>query len=955
MVGQSLTTQIYGIDSPLKSNTINEIYYSQNHLLYIATQSGFFVFNGHAFREIMLPNGISHNGTNIVEQDGIIYTSSLLDKCLYKIQSDTLQKIDLPKEISKRGLKRLITKGDYKYYISGNQIWAEHKNKTSQYTPLIDSITHNIMDGITNNGILSLHSEYNNTVILAKLEAGKLVLLNKASYLHQFYRQLDSSLVDFIPSEINNGTIIDSNGTILVDLNQYPHKITPRYIHRIEGHLIVSCHQGLYFPATNRLYLKDQFITGIVTDYEKNIWVSTLDAGLHKINLQTQHYPIFQKGRAAHFVFAREETILYSDRKGNLYHWNKNQNEFQKFQDSKIKATVKNIFYNAKDDSYTTSGNEYKIFDAQTLAQKKRKHFYGICRLDSSTNAIDYGIYNTYYYHLPIIGVKNGIGASTVNKATIKETPYLSYKDTSVTIRDSSYHLQLFLFPKATTPSLRWRKNVIGSYDSLLLFIDLEKQKMLSQLVLNGLEYTYVENDRLFVITKSELLEIDSKNQVVFRRPRNNGLEQPITNLSCNDNYIAISTMEEIHLLDASSLNLVEKLTPTNGIISKDCNRSWIYGNQLYANGSKGVSVVDLTNGFRNVAPMLQISTIHSNDQIITDLELDYTQNTLRFDLEVRSFKTAGQFYWRLNEGKWDISNKEYIELQNLQYGTYTLEVYYQNSLGTSSHVIQKRFVIHPPYWQTWWFQIFLYLSGFLILGTVAWLFHKNKQKNLQQENQFNQLKLQALQSQMNPHFIFNVLTAVQNLWLQNKNEAALSLQSNFAKLLRKIFQYSGQQTISVDQLVEFINNYLKLEQIRFDHAVDIIFEVDPSLYEEDYGIPPLLLQPIIENSFKHGLLHKKEAKELQIKLTKQDNYLYALIQDNGVGRKQEKREHKRNSGLQTTRQRLDILQASIIKTPHPQKNIIITDLQDSTNTPTGTRVEMWVPLTLLINTTNNE
>ena len=478
---------------------------------------------------------------------------------------------------------------------------------------------------------------------------------------------------------------------------------------------------------------------------------------------------------------------------------------------------------------------------------------------------------------------------------------------------------------------------------------------MLSQLVLNGLEYTYVENDRLFVTTKSELLEIGSKNQVVFRRPRNNGLEQPITNLSCNDNYIAISTMEEIHLLDATTLNLVEKLTPTNGIISKDCNRSWIYGNQLYANGSKGVSVVDLTNGFRNVAPMLQISTIHSNDQIITDLELDYTQNTLRFDLEVRSFKTAGQFYWRLNEGKWDISNKEYIELQNLQYGTYTLEVYYQNSLGTSSHVIQKRFVIHPPYWQTWWFQIFLYLSGFLILGTVAWLFHKNKQKNLQQENQFNQLKLQALQSQMNPHFIFNVLTAVQNLWLQNKNEAALSLQSNFAKLLRKIFQYSGQQTISVDQLVEFINNYLKLEQIRFDHAVDIIFEVDPSLYEEDYGIPPLLLQPIIENSFKHGLLHKKEAKELQIKLTKQDNYLYALIQDNGVGRKQEKREHKRNSGLQTTRQRLDILQASIIKTPHPQKNIIITDLQDSTNTPTGTRVEMWVPLTLLINTTNNE
>ena len=108
-----------------------------------------------------------------------------------------------------------------------------------------------------------------------------------------------------------------------------------------------------------------------------------------------------------------------------------------------------------------------------------------------------------------------------------------------------------------------------------------------------------------------------------------------------------------------------------------------------------------------------------------------------------------------------------------------------------------------------------------------------------QQENAMNVLRMQALQSQMNPHFIFNVLTAVQNLWLQHKNELAMELQSSFAKLLRKIFQYSSKKVISMEQIKDFLDNYLNLEQIRFENEVQIDFQIEEELLDSHFIPPP--------------------------------------------------------------------------------------------------------------------
>ena len=173
-----------------------------------------------------------------------------------------------------------------------------------------------------------------------------------------------------------------------------------------------------------------------------------------------------------------------------------------------------------------------------------------------------------------------------------------------------------------------------------------------------------------------------------------------------------------------------------------------------------------------------------------------------------------------------------------------------------------------------------------------------------------------------------------------------MQLQSNFAKLLRKIFQYSSKMSISIEQVYEFLNYYLDLEQIRFENKVDIDFIIQEELFIEEYYVPPLIIQPIIENSFKHGLFHKRSDMKLLINLKVEGPYLHCLVEDNGVGRKINKKDNMdRTSGLTTTKKRLEILQEAVFNELHPYGNIRITDLvSDSDESPLGTRVELWIP-----------
>ncbi len=223
-----------------------------------------------------------------------------------------------------------------------------------------------------------------------------------------------------------------------------------------------------------------------------------------------------------------------------------------------------------------------------------------------------------------------------------------------------------------------------------------------------------------------------------------------------------------------------------------------------------------------------------------------------------------------------------------------------------------------------------------------------------QQESEFQekitQLKMQALQAQMNPHFIFNSMNAIQQFLTTNDSESAMIYLSRFARLIRLIFEYSRKSSVTLEEEIDFLKLYLDLENLRFKNKVTVNLEIEDGIDKESISIPPLLVQPLIENAFKHGLMHKESDGKLLIFFSQNNGWLKCTVQDNGVGRKKAKElgqwkpENYRSSGLKITKERLKLMKDSQNENDENIR-LSIEDLHDGNGQPAGTKVELLIDL----------
>lgn len=207
---------------------------------------------------------------------------------------------------------------------------------------------------------------------------------------------------------------------------------------------------------------------------------------------------------------------------------------------------------------------------------------------------------------------------------------------------------------------------------------------------------------------------------------------------------------------------------------------------------------------------------------------------------------------------------------------------------------------------------IYFLIMGLVLTGVAAFFFYRS---NKQQRLANNLLALRTLRSQMNPHFIFNALNSVNNFIARNDERAANQYLSDFSTLMRSVLENSEADFIPLEKELELIERYMHLEHSRFPEKFDYEMNVDPGIPVRDFQIPPMLLQPYIENAIWHGLRYKEEKGLLKVHLVQQNKYTISIrITDNGIGRKRSqdlKTEHqKRNTskGMSTTRERIAIL-----------------------------------------------
>ncbi|MDQ3051536.1 MAG: tetratricopeptide repeat protein [Bacteroidota bacterium] len=257
---------------------------------------------------------------------------------------------------------------------------------------------------------------------------------------------------------------------------------------------------------------------------------------------------------------------------------------------------------------------------------------------------------------------------------------------------------------------------------------------------------------------------------------------------------------------------------------------------------------------------------------------------------------------------------------------------------------------------------------GILLLIALAFFIFKNYRNekrnvilldrlNLQLTSQrdeilkINQLlQLKVLRTQMNPHFIYNCLNAINNLVSKGENEKASGYLLNFSRLLRMILDFSDKTYIELEEEIKFIRLYLSLESMRMGEEFSYDVTVSRQIIDDDISIPSLLIQPFIENAIWHGLINKTGDKKLVVRFeaTADQKQLKCIVEDNGIGRMRAGAIKNNNSmirheskGIKITQERLELLQFQI----KDEVLVQINDNHNAQNEPMGTRVELLLPV----------
>jgi LytS/YehU family sensor histidine kinase len=209
-------------------------------------------------------------------------------------------------------------------------------------------------------------------------------------------------------------------------------------------------------------------------------------------------------------------------------------------------------------------------------------------------------------------------------------------------------------------------------------------------------------------------------------------------------------------------------------------------------------------------------------------------------------------------------------------------------------------------------------------------------------------LEIKALRSQMNPHFIFNSLNAINRYILKNEKEAASVYLTKFAKLIRLILDHSRQPKVPLSQELTALDLYLQLESLRFQNNFEYVVTLENDMNPQSLFIPPMIIQPIVENAIWHGLLPKGANCSLKIDFGVKGSNLICIIEDNGIGRskaeeiQQQQMLRKSSVGMSTTIQRLKLL----TEENNEDASITVEDLYDKFGNASGTKVKLLIPFT---------
>jgi len=383
---------------------------------------------------------------------------------------------------------------------------------------------------------------------------------------------------------------------------------------------------------------------------------------------------------------------------------------------------------------------------------------------------------------------------------------------------------------------------------------------------------------------------------------------------------------------------------------------------RLYLATARGILVLNSRDTVPAQPPRLYIEAINGNAFTGQSLRFPYKERNLQISYAGLNYTggTPLQYKYVLAGGTDDTlyTYAQTIDLTALSPGEYNLLLWCSSPGGQwTTEPAQLSFIILPPIWRhPVTIVLFLLFAALVIILLFRLRINKVKKRAKQEalnQQQLAELEMNALRAQINPHFVFNALNAIQFYYSQNDEITANHYMTSFAHFIRLTLAHSKAHWLPLDEEIAMLRTYLELEQIRFQHSFTFTFDIEPGLTEH-VAIPAMLIQPYVENAVNHGLRYLKERQgKLILSFTLEQDNLCCIVDDNGIGRAEAatyRQPQHTSLGMNITHQRIETINRMYGITISAD----IIDKQDTQDNPGGTRVSLLIPLKLISHDTDN-
>lgn len=705
-------------------------------------------------------------------------------------------------------------------------------------------------------------------------------------------------------------------------------------------------------------YFVGKHITSIAKDYEGGLWVTSLLNGVYYLNsTRTKH--LATQG-------------IIADRKINVLH---------NVGDSGILAG-------------TNDGYVLRINPGLVLEEKKMyvKPVTALHSYDASTflvgGAIDYKEKANWFRKVPGKDFSYVQVSGLSNMLVSEGLLFVGVNDnvTRIALTDTAAFLAALMNNTDVSNYLHIGKE---SFRVSKIFINHKKELLIGNLF--GLwkyaDRQLIRYDSTKAILQSRITEIvEYKDETLFLGTRGKGLlilgkdsliqvteaeglvSNNIRKIFIDTNRIWLATNKGLSILTVISMSPftynIRNINVQDGLLSNEVNDVIRSGEYMVVASNVGISYLDRSYFIRRTIGKLPfyVKDIRLNGRTVDSSSLHhlgFKKRNLSVTYEALRFNDPGKISYRYRlmgyDSTWFYTNDLQVQFNPLPYGKYLLEVQAKTELDAwenSSNLIILPIVCNAPFWSSLLFWVFVFS---LIIFLLIMSFRRRIQSIRKRDKEEKELQKRiveseqmALKAQMNPHFIFNSLNSIQQYVIDRDVEGANSFISGFSKLMRQTLEFSSKDSISLEEEISYLTNYLSLEKARMESQFLYQVEVKIEQPASDLEIPPLLLQPYVENALRHGVRYLKDRNGfILLSFQQLGSLLICTIEDNGIGR------HKagefkavnpieyQSRGMSLTAERVALLNASRLR----KIELTVEDLEDASGKGIGTRVQVLFPV----------